>query len=100
MPLYEYQCTKCNKVTEAIQKFSDAPLKVCPEVGCKGELKKLLSSTSFALKGSGWYTTDYKRKSSSAESSTAAAPPTTPAATPAATPATPTAAPKKPSSSE
>lgn len=64
MPLYEYQCTKCKKVIEAIQKFSDEPLTQCDDPKCKGPLTKLLSSTSFALKGSGWYTTDYKRSGS------------------------------------
>ncbi len=69
MPLYEYQCSKCGKVHEVMQKFSDAPLAECPEPECKGPVTKLMSSTSFALKGSGWYTTDYKRKSDSASSS-------------------------------
>lgn len=63
MPLYEYECPKCTKVHEVIQKFSDAPLTECPE--CQGPVQKLMSSTSFALKGSGWYTTDYKRKGAS-----------------------------------
>lgn len=66
MPLYEYQCSKCTKVFEVMQKFSDAPVTECPE--CKGPVQKLMSSTSFALKGSGWYTTDYKRKGSSSSS--------------------------------
>ncbi|MCL4491192.1 MAG: zinc ribbon domain-containing protein [Nitrospirae bacterium] len=57
MPIYEYECLKCGKNHEAMQKFSDAPLTVCPD--CSGELKKLISSTSFVLKGSGWYATDY-----------------------------------------
>jgi putative FmdB family regulatory protein len=62
MPLYEYQCDSCKKVLEVMQKFSDAPLDACPE--CGGPVAKLMSMSSFALKGSGWYTTDYKRKSS------------------------------------
>lgn len=57
MPIYEYQCLECNKKVEAVQKFSDAPLTACLE--CGGELKKLISNTSFVLKGSGWYVTDY-----------------------------------------
>ncbi|NOY40203.1 MAG: zinc ribbon domain-containing protein [Nitrospirae bacterium] len=57
MPIYEYLCLKCERQLEAVQKFSDAPLSTCPE--CGGELKKLISSTSFVLKGSGWYVTDY-----------------------------------------
>lgn len=59
MPLYEYACSKCEKVHEMVQKFSDAPLKKCPD--CKGPVEKLLSATSFALRGKGWYVTDYKR---------------------------------------
>jgi putative FmdB family regulatory protein len=62
MPLYEYQCESCKKVHEVIQKFSDAPLSECPE--CRGGVKKLMSTNSFALQGTGWYTTDYKRKGS------------------------------------
>lgn len=59
MPLYEYQCSKCDRVHEVMQKFSDAPLSECPE--CQGPVTKLMSMNSFSLKGSGWYTTDYKR---------------------------------------
>ncbi|MEW5744091.1 MAG: FmdB family zinc ribbon protein [Nitrospirota bacterium] len=61
MPIYEYECLKCGKSHEIIQKFSDSPLAACPE--CGGEVKKLISNTSFVLKGSGWYVTDYARKS-------------------------------------
>jgi putative FmdB family regulatory protein len=63
MPLYEYQCSKCEKVHEVVQKFSDAPLDKCPE--CSAPVSKLMSMSSFALKGSGWYTTDYKKSPSS-----------------------------------
>jgi predicted nucleic acid-binding Zn ribbon protein len=49
-----------------MQKFSDAPLGACPD--CQGPVTKLMSMSSFALKGSGWYTTDYKRKGASADS--------------------------------
>lgn len=59
MPRYEYECNKCEKVFEVMQKFSDAPLAKCPE--CSGPVTKVFSLSSFALKGSGWYTTDYKR---------------------------------------
>ncbi len=59
MPIYEYQCHSCNKVHEIMQKFSDAPLDKCPE--CGSAVAKIMSMSSFALKGSGWYTTDYKR---------------------------------------
>lgn len=61
MPIYEYQCEKCSKVHEIWQKISDEPATECPE--CKGSMKKILSLNSFALKGTGWYTTDYKRGS-------------------------------------
>lgn len=66
MPLYEYECSSCRKVHEVMQKFSDPLLTECPE--CKGPVKKLMSMTSFALKGTGWYTTDYKRSGSSTSS--------------------------------
>lgn len=57
MPIYEYKCTKCNKKFEVMQKISSDPLKVCES--CGGELKKLITNTSFVLKGTGWYVTDY-----------------------------------------
>ncbi len=57
MPIYEYKCLKCSNQMEVVQKFSDEPLATCPE--CGGELKKLISQTSFVLKGTGWYVTDY-----------------------------------------
>ncbi|MGO9377300.1 MAG: FmdB family zinc ribbon protein [Dissulfurispiraceae bacterium] len=57
MPIYEYGCVKCSKTHEIMQKFSDAPMTVCPD--CGGEVRKMISSTSFVLKGTGWYATDY-----------------------------------------
>src|SRR6266404_2850464 len=63
MPIYEYRCEKCGDQFEIIQKFSDRPLKSCPS--CKGKLTKLISQAAFQLKGSGWYVTDYARKSES-----------------------------------
>jgi putative FmdB family regulatory protein len=63
MPLYEYQCTECGKIEEAIQKFSDTPLTVCRH--CSGKMNKLISQSSFHLKGTGWYVTDYSKKSTS-----------------------------------
>jgi putative FmdB family regulatory protein len=57
MPIYEYECSECGGIEEAFQKMSDAPLKECSK--CKGKLKKLVSHSSFHLKGSGWYVTDY-----------------------------------------
>ena len=61
MPIYEYECTKCGHHTEALQKFSDAPLSECKL--CHGKLTKLISQNTFHLKGSGWYVTDYASKS-------------------------------------
>jgi len=88
MPRYEYECAKCEKVFEVTQKFSDAPLAQCPE--CQGPIAKVFSQSSFALKGKGWYTTDYKR----AGKSEAAPAPAAPAAT--AAPAAPAAPAAKP----
>lgn len=59
MPIYEYKCRKCGKIIEVSQKVGDLPLTKCK---CGGKLRKLISSTSFILKGSGWYATDYKAK--------------------------------------
>jgi putative FmdB family regulatory protein len=66
MPLYEYECLKCKQVHEIMQKFSDAPATECPR--CQGPVQKLFSQSSFALKGTGWYTTDYKKSSGSSGS--------------------------------
>lgn len=66
MPIYEYRCTKCLREFEAMQKFSDEPIRTCPD--CGGKAKRLISRSSFQLKGSGWYLTDYARKSSSGDS--------------------------------
>ncbi|HNY64451.1 MAG TPA: zinc ribbon domain-containing protein [Deltaproteobacteria bacterium] len=63
MPIYEYKCSKCKNRFQAMQKFSDAPLLQCPT--CGGDVKKLISRSSFHLKGSGWYLTDYAKKNSS-----------------------------------
>lgn len=61
MPIYEYECTQCGKVEEVLQNFSEAPLTTCSI--CSGKLNKLISQSSFHLKGSGWYVTDYAGKS-------------------------------------
>ena len=63
MPIYEYECTKCGKLEEVLQNFSDKPLTKCPS--CTGKLQKLISQTTFHLKGTGWYATDYANKSAS-----------------------------------
>jgi putative FmdB family regulatory protein len=59
MPFYEYQCKSCGHELEAMQKFSDAPLKKCPNCG-KSQLQRLMSAPVFRLKGGGWYETDFK----------------------------------------
>jgi putative FmdB family regulatory protein len=59
MPIYEYDCQKCGTF-ETTQRITDEPLSKCPT--CKGKVKKLISNTSFQLKGTGWYITDYARK--------------------------------------
>lgn len=58
MPIYEYQCSKCG-VFEVTQRITEDPLKKCP--GCRAKVQKLISNTSFQLKGTGWYVTDYGR---------------------------------------
>lgn len=70
MPIYEYLCEKCGTHIEVIQKISDAPLKRCAK--CRGKLEKTISRTSFQLKGSGWYVTDYSRKGAAGDKETAA----------------------------
>ena len=62
MPLYEYECLKCKRRFERIQKFSDPPIKTCPE--CKGSVRRLISSSALHFKGTGWYVTDYAKKDS------------------------------------
>jgi putative FmdB family regulatory protein len=62
MPLYEYQCQKCGHRFERIQRFSDPLVKKCPD--CGGKVEQLLSAPAVQFKGSGWYVTDYAKKSS------------------------------------
>jgi putative FmdB family regulatory protein len=59
MPIYEYECQKCERRTEAIQRIGEKPLRICPH--CGGKLKKLASAPAIQFKGSGWYVTDYAR---------------------------------------
>jgi putative FmdB family regulatory protein len=68
VPLYEYQCKACNHRFEKIQKFSDPPVKECPECG-KEEVEQVISAPAVQFKGSGWYVTDYAKKSSAQGSS-------------------------------
>jgi putative FmdB family regulatory protein len=67
MPLYEYQCKKCGHLFEKIQKFSDKPVKKCPE--CGGPVEQTISAPAVQFKGSGWYVTDYARKSNASSDS-------------------------------
>jgi putative FmdB family regulatory protein len=65
MPIYEYQCTKCNDRTEVIQKFSDPPYAICDK--CGGDVRKLMSAPAIQFKGSGFYKNDYASAASKAE---------------------------------
>jgi putative FmdB family regulatory protein len=67
MPFYEYRCEACGYEFEEFQKITDRPVKTCPECK-KRKVRRLISQTSFVLKGSGWYVTDYARKGASASS--------------------------------
>jgi len=60
MPIYEYECTRCNSHFEVFQKITARPKRKCEK--CGGPLTKLISQSSFHLKGSGWYVTDYANK--------------------------------------
>jgi putative FmdB family regulatory protein len=70
MPLYEYRCLKCGRVTELLQKLNDPPLARCTV--CQGKVEKLISRTSFQLKGGGWYAQGYGSRPETSESSGAA----------------------------
>jgi putative FmdB family regulatory protein len=80
MPLYEYQCDACAQRFEVIQKFSDPPATVCRVCG-SGPVSKLLSSPAIQFKGSGWYITDYARKSGESTASGATSDSSKPAET-------------------
>jgi putative FmdB family regulatory protein len=97
MPIYEYQCESCQKISEIIQKISDPHPETCP-VCSRGPMKKMLSRTNFALKGGGWYSDAYSSKKpddKAAKPATDTAPAdgaAKPAAAPAATESKPSAA--------
>ncbi|HEY7863364.1 MAG TPA: FmdB family zinc ribbon protein [Thermoanaerobaculia bacterium] len=57
MPIYEYDCGKCGRRTEALQRMNEAPLRTCPH--CGGRLKKAISAPAIQFRGTGWYVTDY-----------------------------------------
>lgn len=63
MPTYQYQCTECGEGLEAVQKFTDDALTVCPN--CEGRLKKVFSAVGIVFKGSGFYRNDSRGSSSS-----------------------------------
>ncbi len=67
MPLYEYECHQCKRRFELMQKFSDPPAETCRS--CGGTVRRLISASAFQFKGTGWYVTDYARKSSGKEAS-------------------------------
>ena len=67
MPLYEYECKKCHHRFERIVKYSDAPMKKCPD--CGGPVEQTITAPAVQFKGSGWYVTDYAKKSSATGSS-------------------------------
>lgn len=67
MPIYEYKCKKCENTFEVLQKINSDPLEKC--IQCNGKVEKLISASSFQLKGSGWYLTDYKNKKPKADTS-------------------------------
>ena len=59
MPIYEYECEKCNNTFEAMQSVSAKPLKICNKSSCKGKVHRLVSASGFIFKGSGWFTSEY-----------------------------------------
>ena len=69
MPTYQYACTACAERLEAVQSFTDAPLTECP--ACGGTLRKVFSPVGVVFKGSGFYKTDSRAKSSSSSSTAA-----------------------------
>lgn len=80
MPLYEYQCDACSNRFERIQKFSDPPVETCPS--CGGAVRKLLSSPAIQFKGTGWYITDYAKKSGTSSDSSKSSSSSTPGDSP------------------
>ena len=67
MPLYEYECKKCHHRFERIVKYSDLPMKKCPD--CGGPVEQTITAPAVQFKGSGWYVTDYAKKPSATASS-------------------------------
>ena len=71
MPVYEYECNECRKTFEVKQRMTDAPLTNCPD--CDGAIKKLMSMSSFHLKGGGWYADGYASKGANTSKSSTSA---------------------------
>lgn len=92
MPIYEYGCQNCGHTLDARQKFSDPPLRTCPACS-EDSLERLISESSFALKGSGWYADGYGP--SGKKTGSATTPPAASGSTPAKTDSTPKAEPAK-----
>ena len=67
MPLYEYRCLKCDKHTEKIENLNGPHLKKCPH--CGGKVESVITAPAIQFKGSGWYVTDYGRKTAGGDSS-------------------------------
>jgi putative FmdB family regulatory protein len=72
LPLYEYKCLKCGRLTEKIENVNGPHLKKCPH--CGGKVESLLSAPAIQFKGSGWYVTDYAGKSKGSDGNTEAKP--------------------------
>jgi len=84
MPIYEYECSQCHQTSDALQKVNDPAPETCPRCGAQHTLSRLLSRTSFVLKGGGWYADLYSKPATKTESPTPAS--STPASTPASPP--------------
>jgi len=78
MPLYEYECAACGHRFEVIQRFADPPVETCAACG-QGPVHKLLSAPAVHFKGTGWYVTDYAKKTGAAAAKTDAGPSDSPA---------------------
>ena len=67
MPIYEYECSQCHQVSDALQKVNDPPPETCPHCGARSTLSRVVSRTSFVLKGGGWYADLYSSSKSKSE---------------------------------
>ena len=78
MPVYEYECSGCRKILEVQQRIADEPISVCPD--CGGSVRKLISVSSFQLKGGGWFNDGYSHGKESSPCSNSGSVPSCPAA--------------------